>query len=355
MIEFMFLIPAVITGTVLIPLMLLVYIYKRRSSAVIFSSLSLFRGIKMSLKYRLRHIPFILFLASIILFLTAFARPRVGDQLSVDYTEGIAIQMVIDRSSSMREALIINQQQMNYLEAAKNVAKDFILGNRGGLSGRPNDIVGFSSFALYVQENCPLTLDHKNLVRIIDSVKTAIPNSPEDGTAIGDAIFHSVLSLVSADEYIRSKGESEDAPKSTQSNEYTVKSKIVILLTDGLNRYGMEISEASEYAKKNDIKVYPILFAGKKLQEAYQLGDRRVISHINNLKKSAETTNGKFFMAFDNRSLHQVYREIDKLEKSKIKESYFRYFELFPYFIIAGLILLLLQIILSQTIFRKIP
>jgi len=291
------------------------------------------------------------------LFLIAFARPRIGDQLSVDYTEGIAIQMVIDRSSSMTEPIIIEGKRVNYLHAAKSVAKDFILGNDSGLSGRPNDIIGFSSFALYVQENCPLTLDHKNLVRIIDSIKTAIPNSPEDGTAIGDAIFHSVLSLVSADEYIKSTEDNNDEykPKSTQQDEYTVKSKIVILLTDGLNRYGIDIDEASKYAKENDIKVYPILFAGKKLQELLQLNNRRVISHINKLKKSAETTEGKFFMAFDNRSLHQVYREIDKLEKSKIKESYFRYFELFPYFIIAGLILLILQMILSQTVFRRIP
>lgn len=336
---------SLIVGIITLPVLIYLYLMKKRRSAILFSSVKLFDGIKPSIKHRLRHIPFILFILGLTCLLIALARPRKGDELAVDYTEGIAIQMVLDRSSSMvEEPLIIDGERKTYFDAAKNVATDFIAGNKE-LSGRKNDMIGLSSFAAYVQENCPMTLDHKNLVRIIDNVRPAIPRTKEDGTAIGDAIYHSVLTQVSTEEYLK---ENDD--------EYSIKSKVMILLTDGFQTAGeKEIKEGAEFAGDNDIKVYTILFAGRSLQQAINRGNREVIAYINQLKDAADITGAEFYLAFDNESLIDVYEDIDRLEKSKIKESYFRYHELFPYFLIAGLILLFLEMILSETLFRRIP
>jgi Ca-activated chloride channel homolog len=336
---------ALIIGLIALPLLVYLYLRKRRRSAILFSSVKLFDGVRPSLRYRLRHIPFILFIAGLLCLTIALARPRRGDELAVDYTEGIAIQMVLDRSSSMvDEKTTIGGEVRTYFDVAKEVAIDFIEGNEE-LSGRKNDMIGLSSFAAYVQENCPMTLDHKNLVRIVDSVRPAMPRTKEDGTAIGDAIYHSVLTQVSTEEYLK---ENDD--------EYFIQSKIMILLTDGIQTAGeKEIKQAAEFAKDNDIKVYTILFAGKSLQRAINMRNQQIIAYLNQLQDAADLTGAEFYLAFDNESLRQVYENIDQLEKSKIKESYYRYHELFSYFLIAGLVLLFLEMILSETGFRKVP
>jgi Ca-activated chloride channel family protein len=336
---------ALIIGLTALPLLVYLYLRKRRRSAILFSSVKLFNGVRASLRYRLRHIPFILFIAGLLCLMIALARPRKGDELAVDYTEGIAIQMVLDRSSSMvDEKTTIGGEVRTYFDVAKEVAIDFIEGNEE-LSGRKNDMIGLSSFAAYVQENCPMTLDHKNLVRTVDSVRPAIPRTKEDGTSIGDAIYHSVLTQVSTEEYLK---ENDD--------EYSIQSKIMILLTDGIQTAGeKEIKQAAEFAKDNDIKVYTILFAGKSLQRAINMRNQQIIAYLNQLQDAADLTGAEFYLAFDNESLRQVYENIDQLEKSKIKESYYRYHELFSYFLIAGLALLFLEMILSETVFRKVP
>ncbi|MFW5799233.1 MAG: vWA domain-containing protein [Spirochaetota bacterium] len=346
--EFMSWIPALIVFIIIIPPMLIIYFSKSLSSRnrakISFSSINLFDKVKPSLKHRLRFIPFILLILAMTMFIIAFARPRIGDELAVDYTEGIAIQMVLDRSSSMtKEPIRVDNEIITYFQAAKGVAQKFIKGNSETLEGRPNDLIGFSSFSGYVQENCPLTLDHDNLTRIIESINP-VEFKQEDGTAIGDAIYHSVLTLISTDEYFR---QSKD--------NYTVKSKVIILLTDGFNNTGMNIQDASKFAIDNDIKIYPILFAGKELQNEIRRRNKQVLANLSVLEETAKETKGRFFLAFDNQSLIDVYNEIDKLEKSKIKESYFRYYELFPTFILIGLGLIVLSIILSNTVFRQLP
>jgi len=323
---------------------LLIFVFKRKFgiSSIRFSSVKLFNGIKPSFKYRLRNIPFVLFLLAIVLLLIALARPRIGS--NPIYSEGIAIQMILDRSSSMiEERLMVGNNVVTYFDAAKNVAKDFIVGS-SALNGRPNDAIGFSSFAGFSQENCPLTLDHTNLARIIDAINPAIPNSAEDGTAIGDAIYHSTLMLISADEYIKS-----------DKKEYSVKSKIIILLTDGINNRGMEIEKAVGFAKENKIKIYSILFAGKQMQDAIEYRMGNILAQVNKLDYASKETEGKFYLAFDDKTLLDVYKDIDSLEKSQIKETYDNYFELFPFFLIAGFVLLIIEMILSQTIFRRLP
>lgn len=342
--EFLSWLPASVIGIITLPLIILYYFRKKKQASILFSSLSFFEGIRPSVKFRLRHIPFFIFILAYISLLVAFSRPRLGHELKRDYKEGIAIQIILDRSSSMVKSPIQteNNKVVTYFELNKNVAKNFILGNEE-LPGRPSDIIGFSSFAAFVEENCPLTLDHKNLTRIIDTVKTVVFQS-EDGTAIGDAIYFSVLNLITIDEYILFDNE-----------DYTIKSKIIILLTDGLNNTGRDVKSASEFAKDNNIKLYPIMYANQGLQKAINAGDAFVLKHINELEDSAEKTNGKFFLIRSSRELNNIYKEIDELEKSKLEEASLRYTELFPYFIIAALVLLLLEIMLSQTIFKRIP
>ncbi len=345
MIDFLFWIPSLIFGLIILFLMVFYYLPKNSrvmKATLIFSSTSFFQKPKPSLKMRLRHIPFILVVLAMICLLLALARPRMGDEQAKDYNQGIAIQMVLDRSGSMTQKhIVINGKKVNYFEAAKKVAKDFILGNEG-LLGRPNDLIGFSSFATYVQENCPLTLDHDNLGNIIDFLKSALPK--ENRTAIGESVYHSVLMLVSLNDYLKNN-----------KDDYSVQSKIIILLTDGENNWGRDLTTAARFAKKNKIRIYPIFLGNRGFKRALENGHPVAVQVIQGLRHLANETQGKFQLAFDNESLIQVYKEIDKLEKSNIKESYFRYRELFQYLLIAAFVLLLLEIILSETVFRRIP
>lgn len=341
---------ALILGAITIPLIVIVYFFIENTASIKFSSVKLFDNVKISFRTVFRHIPFALFLLAYVSLLIAFSRPRIGDELAVDYTKGIAIQMVLDRSSSMSsERIRKGGDVITYFDIAKIVAKDFIVGNTEGLEGRNSDMIGFSSFAKYVQENCPLTLDHDNLTRIIDAVNPAIPNSIEDGTAIGEAIYHSVLTLVSIDDFLKESRDTDD------KENYEIKSKIIILLTDGINRFGRDIEEAAEYAVKNDIKLYSIFMANRQTKMRIEMREPSIMRNIGDLQNASENTGGKLYLAFDTESLRDVYSDIDQLEKSELGEVYYRYKEIYHYFLLAGFVLLLLEMLLANTVFRRIP
>lgn len=288
---------------------------------------------------------------ALIFFLIAFARPRKGLETVRTAREGIAIQMVIDRSSSMSETLQYKSREMDRLSVVKEVFRDFVLGDKSELKGRRNDMIGLTSFAGFVEENAPLTLDHQSLANFVKTIGLA--SKIEDGTMIGDALYHSTLRMISVDELLKKAGQKE--------NDYKVKSKIIILLTDGQqSRGGLNPIKAANTAKENGIKIYTIAITESEYKRRnsllggfFRMGSPPLDTSM--LERVAKITGGMFAKASSGDSLLEIYKKIDKLEKSNFEERFTTYKEQFPFFLSIGLAILLFEILLSQTLFRKIP
>lgn len=327
-------------------------IRKNRTATIRYSGIEALANSSSGWRVRFYWIPVLLRISAIILLLIAFTRPQKGLETVRTAREGIAIQMVLDRSSSMLQPLSFRGKESDRLEVVKSVMEEFILGNDKELEGRHNDMIGLISFAGFVEENSPLTFDHRTLVSFARTIRPA--GKIEDGTMIGDAIYYTSLRLISADEFL---GNSEKSPE-----DYTIKSKIIILLTDGQQtRGGMHPVEAAEFAAENDIKIYTIAITGDQnysrkdsvFGSFFSMTSPRLDTSI--LEEVARKTGGLFGKATSGDALLELYRQIDRLEKSQFEESYTTYKEIFPTFVGIALILLLIEIVLSHTVFRKIP
>jgi len=323
---------------ILIPVVILLFLYKQKKqgsvSAFKFSSGELVGKLKSSLKLKLSQNLIYLKLFAVVLLIFALARPQTPVADSKIQSEGIDIVLALDCSTSMlAEDFKLGGQRQSRIEVIKSVVKDFIM-------GRKNDRIAIVAFAARAYTVCPLTLDYGWLLNNLDRVKTGLV---EDGTALGSGIATSLNRL----------------------KDSKAKSKIVILLTDGRNNTG-KISPltASEAAKALKIKVYTI-GAGSKGPVPYPVKDffgNTVYQPIeidideDTLIKIADMTGAKYFRATDTESLRKIYKEIDALEKTAIEEKgYLEYNELFSLFLVTALLILLLEIVLSNTILRKIP
>ncbi len=307
---------------------------KTASSAFKFSSGELLSNLKTSFKVRAAQNLIFLRLLALVLIILALARPQSPVADSKIQTEGIDIVLALDCSTSMlAEDFKINGRRLSRVEVVKDVVRDFI-------KGRSNDRVALVAFAGRAYTVCPLTLDYGWLLENLSRVKTGLI---EDGTAIGSGVASSLNRL----------------------RDSKAKSKVIILRTDGRNNAGKVSPElAAEAARAFGAKVYTI-GAGTKGMAPYPAKDffgntiyQSVQIDIDEdiLNKIAERTNGKYFRATDTDSLREIYKVIDRLEKTIIEErGYQEYNELFPYFLIPGLIGLLLEIVLGNTILRKIP
>jgi Ca-activated chloride channel family protein len=247
---------------------------------------------------------------------------------------------------------------LNRLEAAKKVFVEFVRGNNSGLAGRPNDLVGLITFARYADTVCPLTLAHDALASFVDPIKL-VSRRVDDGTAIGDALALAGARLQKAEQTLLRQQQTG----TTGPPPYEIKSKVIILLTDGEQTAGNRTpQEAAELAKKWNIKIYaigigakesllkiPTLFGTQILQTGRGV-DRQTLSQL------AEITGGIFRMAEDGDTLREIYEEIDKLEKSEIDSvHYVDYREFFSLFGMAALILLILETVLRTTWLRRVP
>ena len=347
------------------PLMVLFYFKSRRRGTVRFSSLGNVRRVPHTLKQRLRHLPMIARLLVLAFLLVGVARPRIPNKESIISTEGVAIQMVIDRSSSMREEMEFEGRSASRFDVVRKVFTNFVMGDKKRkLLGRPNDLLGLTSFALYPEENCPLTLDHKNLVAFMENIEPvlvpeldrfgrAIAAPPDDGTAIGDALYHAVLHLINAEEALEKHAKSE--------KNYKIKSKIIILLTDGLQNAGVyRPVEAAEAARDNNIKIYSIAVVPGESSDDTGLRSSFMSDRFfdtREIRMAAEITGGKSYKATDGESLVEIYKEIDQLEKSTLSERVADYDERFQswWAVPMGLGLLTIEIILRNTLFRTVP
>ena len=313
----------------LIP-MILWYIFREKKSHadLQFSSLRAFKGMKHAGRIWMRHVLFALEVLAIVLLVVALARPQSSNSWQTYTSEGIDIVLALDVSGSM----LARDFTPDRLEAAKEVATKFIL-------ERPQDKIGLVIFAGESFTQCPLTTDQAVLVNLLRDVKSGMI---EDGTAIGLGLANAVNRL-------------KDSP---------AKSKVVILLTDGVNNQGaVAPATAAELARTYGIRVYTIGVGtygeapypvptpfGVQLQNVPVEIDEEVLQQI------AALTGGKYFRATDNDKLKQIYQEIDQLEKSKIEVKHFsKKNEQYFVFGLAGLCLLIVQVLLRYTLLRKIP
>ena len=329
--------------------------YTRRGTARLrFSSVQLFSA-RVSFRQRLIYLPLALRLAAIALIIFGMARPQTGLEKIQDVSKGVAIEMVIDRSGSMGAEMEFDGKAMTRLEAVKRVFAEFVQGNDQELAGRSNDLIGMVSFAKFADTICPLTLGHGALAGFLETFTLVPRDSQENRTAIGDAIALAAARLKTAEEVL-ARQTGADADK------YEIKSKIMILLTDGENNAGQYAPlEAAELAKKWGIKIYAIGVGGDEMVKVQTLLGTRMMRtgggvDRKTLSELADVTGGKFWMAEDAKGLREVYEEVDRLEKSEVESIRFvDYKEYYMPMVMAALILLVVETILRCTVLRKIP
>ena len=270
----------------------------------------------------------------ITLLIVTLARPQLSQSREHKLAEGIDILLALDISESMRAE---DFEQMNRIQTAKSVVNAML---EKRLTHRKNDLIGLVVFAGESFTLCPLTLDYSVLVELLSDVKIG---QLEDGTAIGDALATATQRL-----------------RASES-----KTKIAILLTDGENNAGsIDPGAAASLAQSFGIKVYTIGM-GKEGGARIPYADmtfgkryREVLTYLDEdtLKQIAHTTGGRYFRATDPQSLKQIYAEIDRFEKTKFKTfNTVDHKELATYFLIPAVLLLGIEILLSNTVLRKIP
>ncbi len=348
----------------LIPIIWWAHLNPRRRAAVRFSDVSRFTAQTVTWSQRARHLLPLLRSLAVAFVVLALARPQKADEETRISTEGVAIQIVLDRSGSMASEDFVDERgrAQTRLDAVKKVVRQFVEGDGQDLRGRDDDLVGLIVFARYADTECPLTHDHQHFIRALDKVQ--IPGTrDEDGTAIGDAL----LLAVERTRNIARRFGPDDA--------FKIKSRVIILLTDGDQNFGKYLpTQAAEVAAAVGVKVYTIGAAPEFQQQQFGGGffqprTQRVPVNVDEeeLQKVADLTGGKYFRAKDTGSLRDIYEEIDRLERSTIdRESFFRYEELayrwsqfgslrLPPPILVALVLLTLEVLLVNTRLRRIP
>ncbi len=314
----------------LIPLAMLWYFrnYKKSFASFTFSSLTIFNKIKPTLRERLVHLPAFLRAAALAFLIIALARPQTFSAGENVYTEGIDVAMLLDISGSM----LAEDLKPNRLEAAKEEIDRFI-------QGRTSDKIGLVIFAGESFTQCPLTIDYSVLRNLLKEIHSGML---EDGTAIGNAIANGVNRL----------------------KDSKAKSKVIILLTDGVNNRGeIDPITAAQIAEKFEIRIYTI-GVGTKGKAPYPFqtpfGKQYQMVPVDidegTLQQIADITGGKYFRATSNEKLKEIYNEIDKMEKTRVEiTSYRNAKELFYDYAGLGIIFLLLELGLARTYLRKLP
>ena len=322
--------PWVLWLLLLIPVLGFVFWRRRRNmvTEVTFSSLQPFGHAPRSLREKLYLAPLWLRLAALGLFIVALARPQSVSSKENMSTEGIDIVLLLDISGSM----LAEDFTPNRMQAAKQVADEFI-------DGRTNDRIGLVIFSAESFTQCPLTTDYPVLKSLLKEVKNGMI---ADGTAIGLALANGVNRL----------------------KDSKAKSRVMILLTDGVNNRGeIDPITAAKIAATFGIRVYTV-GVGAQGEAPYPVetpfGIQRRLIPVDldekTLSTVADMTGGKYYRATDNRKLKAIYKEIDQLERSRIEvTAYKRYSEKYYGWLFGGLALVLLEVALGGTVLRKIP
>jgi Ca-activated chloride channel family protein len=321
---------------------LVYWLAARLPSSVTYSSLGLVRGAPESLRARLASLPALLLAAAVVLLAIALAGPRTGNAVTRVKREGIAIAMVVDRSGSMQARdFVRGDTSVSRLDVVKDLFRDFVAGGDHG-PGRADDLVGLVAFARYADGLCPLTLDHGNLLSILSDVDIATEPG-EDGTAIGEGLALAVERL----------------------RHVQVASKVVILLTDGVNNAGeIDPVHAADLAAEYGIRVYAI-GAGTSGYAPVPVRTRdgrtvlrRAVVEIDEktLQAVAQRSGGRYFHAADANALADVIAEIDQLERSEVTETRYLEYEHHQAPFVGGALLLMgCSGLLGGSVLRRLP
>ena len=314
---------------VLVPMIVWYVLKEKRSHADLqFSSIRVFKHMKRGNRIWGRHVLFVFRLLAIVFLVFALARPQSNNSWQTYNSEGIDIVLALDISSSM----LARDFKPDRLEAAKEVATKFIL-------ERPQDRIGLVVFSGESFTQSPLTTDQAVLVNVMKDIHSGMI---EDGTAIGLGLANAVNRL----------------------KESKAKSKVIILLTDGVNNRGaITPMTAAELAKTFGMRVYTIGVgsmgtAPYPIQTPFGVQYQQIPVEIDEgiLEQIATMTGGKYFRATNNEKLTQIYQEIDQLEKNKIEVKHFsKKDEQYLYFALIGVLLLILEAVGRYTLLRKIP
>ena len=331
--NFQFAAPWLLILIIIIPLLAARYFLLRKGTlpaTITYTKTSLMRGLPTSWRIRLRPVGFVLRLVSMTLMILALARPQFVQGRETISGEGVEIALALDISGSMAS---LDFEPNNRLEAAKQVIGDFV-------AERQYDKIGLVVFASEAFSQSPLTLDHNMLNRSLDQVELAPDLGIDDGTAIGLGIANAANMLANSD----------------------AESKVVILLTDGVNNSGqIDPHSAAEAAKALGIKVYTIGAARPGQVPVPVNGGSQIVyqeSAIDEgtLMQVADITGGMYFRAEDTSGLREIYDEINTMEKSQVEIQVFnQYTELAALFLVPALIIFLVEIFLRKTIFRINP
>ncbi len=318
---------------ILLSLPILILRERTIASVINYSSLASLKAVSQHHSKIKAMVPIVLRFIAITLFIIAFARPQEGHKRTEILSQGVDIVLAIDTSGSM-QALDFkkNETQVTRLSVVKDVVAEFV-------KNREMDRIGMVVFGANAFTQCPLTLDQNILLSFLDKLKIGMAG---DATAIGSAIGISARRL----------------------KDLKSKSKVIILLTDGRNNSGtIPPLQAAEIAKTLGIKIYTI-GVGKRGKAPFLVdsifGKRLIYQNVDIdeevLNKISKMTDAKYFRATDLKSLKDIYKQIDLLEKSEVKSiDHSEHKELFHYFLIPGLILLLTEIVFSNSFLRRLP
>ena len=313
-----------------LPLMIFYFwkVKRKTRPRMLISSTEAFINYRPTLRQRLNNLPIVLRCLAVVLLIVALARPQSSSKASNVTTEGISIVMALDISESM----LAEDFKPNRIEAAKKVAADFV-------QGRPNDLIGLVVFSGESFTQCPITNDHSVIINVMQDVKTGML---AQGTAIGEGLATAVARI----------------------KDSSSKSKVIILITDGVNNAGsVPPLTAGEIASTFGIRVYSIGVGtkgtapypvptpfGRQYQNVEVQIDEELLTEI------AHITDGKYFRATNNRKLQSIFEEIDKMEKTKIEVTEFKkYTEEYLPWLLASFILFALELVLRYTWLRTLP
>jgi Ca-activated chloride channel family protein len=340
---------------------------QRQTASVRFSSLTNMKRCRMSLRQRLRPLLLVFRLACLALLIVALARPRKGTVLSEISTEGVAIEALVDRSGSMQAEMDYYGEKLNRLDVVKRVLADFVKGDDRKLEGRSGDLIGLITFARYADTLCPLVLSHNVLLEFMKQTNIVRLKS-EDGTAIGDGIALAAARLKKAEEEILRRRQKMGLSGLADTDEsvpeaFKIKSKAIILLTDGRNNVGQyDPRAAAQLAQEWGIKIYTIGIGSAHAYTSIQtfMGAFKMPTQDDLdedlLKAIAQDTGAFYSRADDAASLRAIVQKINDMEKTEVKTiQYTKYSERFNRWALPALILLMLEMIASCTVFRKIP
>ena len=318
----------------MIPYIVWYLMYRKKSEPTMrMGDTFVFRYAPKSWRVRLMPLQLLLRIAVFVLLVLVLARPQTRNSWKNKTMEGIDIMLAMDVSTSM----LAEDLKPNRIEAAKQVAAEFV-------SGRPDDNIGLTIFAGEAFTQCPMTTDHASLLSLLQNVRTDIAARGliEDGTAIGMGLANAVSRL----------------------KDSKAKSRVVILLTDGSNNRGdLSPMTSAEIAKSLGIRVYTIGVGTNKVAP-YPMPVAGGVQYVNipveidneTLRNIASATDGDFYRATNTKELHQIYKEIDQLEKSKLNVKKFsKKYEAYQPFALVAVLALLLELLLRITVFRRIP